>query len=66
VTAEATNLEGVFSDIDKMISDMATEENATAAEESLAPAPEKEKGKEKQIAEDTSEEKDFNFQNILG
>jgi hypothetical protein len=36
---------------------MATEEAATAAEEILAPVP----GKEKEIAEDTSEEKDFNF-----
>jgi hypothetical protein len=60
--AEATNLEGVFSDIDKMILDMATEETATATEETLAPVPRK----EKEIAEDTSEEKDFSFQNILG
>jgi hypothetical protein len=60
--AEATNLEGVFSDIDKMILDMATEETATATEETLALVP----GKEKEIAEDTSAEKDFNFQNILG
>jgi hypothetical protein len=59
---EATNLEGVFSDIDKMILDMATEEIATATEETLAPVP----GKEKEIADDTSKEKDFNFQNILG
>jgi hypothetical protein len=49
-----------------MISDMATEETAIAAEESLAPAPRKEKGKEKEIAEDTLEEEDFNFQNTLG
>jgi hypothetical protein len=62
VAAEATNLEGTLSDIDKMILDMATEETATAAEETLAPVP----GKEKEIAEDTSEERDFNFQNILG
>jgi hypothetical protein len=60
--AEATNLEGVFSDIDKMILDMAMEETATATEETLAPVPEK----EKEIAEDTLEEKDFNFENILG
>jgi hypothetical protein len=65
-TAEDTNLEGTFSDIDKMLLNMAAEEAATAAEETLAPAPEKEKGKEKEIAEDTSEENDFNFQNILG
>jgi hypothetical protein len=45
-----------------MILNMATEEAATAAEETLAPVPEK----EKEIAEDTSEEKDFNFQDILG
>jgi hypothetical protein len=41
---------------------MAVEEAATAVEETLAPVP----GKEKEIAEDTSEEKDFNFQDILG
>jgi hypothetical protein len=41
---------------------MATEEAAAAAEETLAIVP----GKGKKIAEDTSEEKDFNFQNIIG
>jgi hypothetical protein len=61
-TAEDTNLEGTFSDIDKMLFNMAAEEAATAAGETLAPVP----GKEKEIAKDTSEEKDFNFQNILG
>jgi hypothetical protein len=61
-TAEDTNLEGTFSDIDKMLLNMAVEEAATAAEETLAIVP----GKEKEIAEDTSEEKDFNFQNIIG
>jgi hypothetical protein len=65
-TTEDTNLEGTFSDIDKMLLNMAAEEAAIAAEETLAPAPGKEKGKKKEIAEDTSEEKDFNFQNILG
>jgi hypothetical protein len=60
--AEDTNLEGTFSDIDKMLLNMAAEEVATAAEETLATVP----GKEKEIAEDTSEEKDFNFQNIIG
>jgi hypothetical protein len=44
-----------------MILNMAAEEAATAVEETLAPVP----GKE-EIAEDTSEENDFNFQNILG
>jgi hypothetical protein len=55
-------LEGTFSDIDKMILNMAAEEAATTVEETLALVP----GKEKEIAEDTSEEKDFNFQDILG
>ena len=41
---------------------MAAEEAAAAAEETLATVP----GKGKEIAEDTSEEKDFNFQNIIG
>jgi hypothetical protein len=61
-TAEDTNLEGTFSDIDKMILNMATEEAATAAKETLALVPRK----EKEVAEETLEEKDFNFQNILG
>jgi hypothetical protein len=61
-TAEATNLESTFSDIDKMLLNMATEETATAAEETPATVP----GKEKEKAEDTSEEKDFDFQNIIG
>jgi hypothetical protein len=65
-TAEDTNLESTFSDIDKMLLNMAAEEAATATEETLAPAPGKEKGNEKEIAEDTLKEKDFNFQNILG
>ena len=45
-----------------MILNMVAEEAATAAKETLAPVPRK----EKEIAADTSEEKDFNFQNILG
>jgi hypothetical protein len=61
-TAEATNLESTLSDIDKMLLDMAAEEAAAAAEETLATVP----GKGKKIAEDTSEEQDFNFQNIIG
>ena len=44
-----------------MILNMAAEEAAIAAEETLAPVP----GKEKEIAEDTLEENDFNFQDIL-
>jgi hypothetical protein len=61
-TAEATNLESTFSDIDKMLLNMAAEEAAATAEETLATVP----GKGKEIAEDISEEKDFNFQNIIG
>jgi hypothetical protein len=61
-TTEDTNLESTFSDVDKMLLNMAAEEVVAAAEETLATVP----GKEKEIAEDTSEEKDFNFQNIIG
>jgi hypothetical protein len=61
-TTEYANLESTFSDIDKMLLDMATEEAATAAEETMAIVP----GKEKDIAEDTSEEENFNFQNLIG
>jgi hypothetical protein len=61
-TAEATNLEITLSDIDKVLLDMAAEEAVAAAEETLATVPEK--GKE--IVEDISEEKGFNFQNIIG
>jgi hypothetical protein len=60
--AEATNLESTLSDIDRILLDMAAEEATAAAEETLATVPEK--GKE--IAEDILEEKDFNFQNIIG
>jgi hypothetical protein len=62
VTAEDTNLEGTFSDIDKMLLDMAAEETATAAEETMAIVP----GKEKETAEDTSEKENFIFQNLIG
>jgi hypothetical protein len=61
-TDEDTNLESTFSDIDKMLLNMAAGETAAATEETLATMP----GKGKAIAEDTSEEKDFNFQNIIG
>jgi hypothetical protein len=60
-TAEETNLESTLSDIDRMLLDMAAEEAAVAAKETLAAVPEK--GKE--MVEDTSEEKGFNFQNII-
>jgi hypothetical protein len=61
-TAEATNLESTLSVIDKVLLDLAMEETAAAAEEVLATVPEK--GKE--IAEETSEEKGFKFQNLIG
>jgi hypothetical protein len=62
VTAEDANLESTLSDIDKILLDMAAEEAATAAKETMATVP----GKEKEIAEDTSEEENFNFQNLIG
>jgi hypothetical protein len=61
-TTEDTNLESTISDINKMLLNMAAEEAATAAEETLATV----SGKEKEKAEDTLEEKDFDFQNIIG
>jgi hypothetical protein len=61
-TTEATNLESTLSDIDRILLDMAAEEAVAAAEETLATVP----GKGKEIAEDISKEKDFNFQNIIG
>jgi hypothetical protein len=59
---EATNLESTLSAIDKVLLDMAVEETTAATEEVMATVPEK--GKE--IAQDTSEEKGFSFQNIVG
>jgi hypothetical protein len=61
-TAKNANLESTLSDIDKILLDMVAEEAATAAEETMATVP----GKEKEIAEDTSEEENFNFQNLIG
>jgi hypothetical protein len=55
--AEDTNLESTFSNIDKMLLDMAAEEAAAAAKETLATVP----GKGKEIAEDILDGKDFNF-----
>jgi hypothetical protein len=60
--AEDIHLESTLSNIDKILLDMATEEAATAAEEAMATVPEK----EKEIAEDASEEEIFNFQNLVG
>jgi hypothetical protein len=68
-TTEATNLECTLFGIYKVLLDLAVEETAAAAEEAAAAAEETlatmpEKGKE--IVEDISEEKGFNFQNIIG
>jgi hypothetical protein len=60
--AKDTNLESTFSDIDKMLLNITTEEVTAATEETLATVP----GKGKEIAENISDEKDFNFQNIIG
>jgi hypothetical protein len=60
--AEATNLENTLTVIDEMILNMAEEETTAATEETLAAMPEK----EKELAEDASEERNFNFQNIIG
>jgi hypothetical protein len=62
VTAEDIHLESTLANIDKILLDMATEEAAAATEETMAPEPEK----EKEIAEDTSEDEIFNFQNLVG
>jgi hypothetical protein len=61
-TAEATNLESTLSDIDRILLDMAAEEAAAAAKETVARVPKKGKA----VAEDTSKKKGFNFQNIIG
>jgi hypothetical protein len=58
---EATNLENTLSDIDEMILNMAEEETVAVPEKR-----EKMPGKEKELAEDASEERNFNFQNIIG
>jgi hypothetical protein len=61
-TAEDIHLESTIADIDKILLNMAAEEVAAATEETMAPKPEK----EKEIAEDTSEDEIFNFQNLVG
>jgi hypothetical protein len=60
--AEDIHLESTIADLDKILLDMAVEEAAAATEETTAPEPEK----EKKIAEDTSEDEVFNFQNLIG
>jgi hypothetical protein len=57
---EDINLESMVADIDKILLNMAVEEAAT--EEITASEPER----EKEIAEDPSEDEAFNFQNLVG
>jgi exosome complex RNA-binding protein Rrp42 (RNase PH superfamily) len=59
---EDANLESTLSNIDKILLDMAAEEAATAAEETTATVPEK----EKEIVETALEEENFNFQKLIG
>jgi hypothetical protein len=61
-TAEDIHLESTIADIDKMLLDMAAEEAAAATEKTMALEP----AKDKEIAEDTSEDEIFNFQNLIG
>jgi hypothetical protein len=61
-TAEDVNLETTIEDINKILEDMAAEEAGVATEKSMAAVPEK--GKE--IAEDTSDDEAYSFQNLVG
>jgi hypothetical protein len=62
VAAEAVNLESTLSGIDRLLLDMPTEETVVAAEQVMAPVPDK----GKKIADAASEEKDFELQNLIG
>jgi hypothetical protein len=59
---KAANLESTLSRIDKIISDMAAEETAMAAEKAMAIVP----GKGKKIVDAASEEMDFDLRNLVG
>jgi hypothetical protein len=61
-TTEDVHLESTLSNIDKILLDMAAEETTAAIEKTMATGSEK----EKEIAEDASEEEIFNFQNLVG
>ena len=61
-TAEDVNLESTIENINKILTDMAAEEAATTAEETMATVP----GKGKEIAEDTSDDEAYSFQNLVG
>jgi hypothetical protein len=60
--AEAANLEATLSGIDKLILGMPTEETFAAAEQVIAPVP----NKGKEIAEAAWEEKGFDQRNLVG
>jgi hypothetical protein len=59
--AEATNMESTLSGIDKLLLDMPTEETVAAAEQVMAPAPDK----GMKIADAALEEKDFDLRNLV-
>jgi hypothetical protein len=61
-STEDLNLESTIEHIDKILLDMATEEATTAAEGTMAAA----SGKEKEIADEASEDEAFRFQNLVG
>jgi hypothetical protein len=61
-TVKDIRLESTIADIDKILLNMSAEEAAAATEKTMAPEPEK----EKEIAEDTSKDENFNFQNLVG
>jgi hypothetical protein len=58
---EAANLESTMSGIDKLLSDMAAEETAVAAEKVMVAVP----YKGKKIADAASEERDFELRNLV-
>jgi hypothetical protein len=60
--AEDIHLESMVAGINKILLNMAAEEAVGATEETAAPKPKK----EKEIAEYTSEDEAFNFQNLVG
>jgi hypothetical protein len=59
---EVVNLEATLSGIDKLILGMPTEETSAAAEQVMAPVPDKGKG----IAEAASKEGRFDLRNLVG
>jgi hypothetical protein len=61
-TVEAANLESILSGIDKILSDMATEETVVATEKVMATVSDK----GKKIADAASEERDFDLRNLIG